>query len=260
MRDPLLHFILMGIAIFGLHRLWREDTVTVRVTAEMVAAAEDDFSQRFGRAPEDDERAQILAQLIDEEVLYREGQALSLAEGDPVLRRRLIAQMRLLMASAAPRHPSEAELEAMLAAHPERYTRPPTRTLEHVFLDAARHAELTAAVQGAEAALRAGADPASVGDPFLHGRQMTADEAALAARFGQSFAAQAFTLPLGEWLLVHSRYGAHWVYVESVTPARPASLDEARAALLADWQEQARADAEEAAMASIRARYRVQLP
>jgi len=260
MRDPLLHFILMGIAIFGLHRLWREDTVTVQITAGMVAAAEDEFSQRVGRAPEEDERSQILAQLIDEEVLYREGQSLSLAEGDPVLRRRMIAQMRLLMASTAPPHPGDAELAAVLAAHPERYTRPPTYTLQHVFLDAARHPDLDEAVRRAQAELEAGVEPARVGDPFLHGRQMTADEPALTARFGEDFAAEVPTLPGGEWLPVRSRYGGHLVIIHASTPARPARLDEVRAALTADWQEQARADAEAAALAAIRARYRIRLP
>ena len=54
-------------------------------------------------------------QLIEDEILYREGQSLSLAEGDPVLKRRMIAQMRLLMASAAPPHPDDAALEDLLA-------------------------------------------------------------------------------------------------------------------------------------------------
>lgn len=260
MRDPLLHFILLGIAIFGLHWLWSEDAVTVQITTGMVAAAEEEFSSRVGHTPGDDERAQILVQLIEDEILYREGQSLSLAEGDPVLKRRMIAQMRLLMASAAPPHPDDAALEDLLAAHPERYMRPTTRTLEHVFLDAARHDDLGEAVTRAEAALSAGAEPASVGDPFLHGRQMTADESSLAARFGERFAAEALALPLGEWLPVRSRYGGHLVYIEAATPARRARLDEARTALIVDWQAQARVDAEAAAMAAIRARYRVKLP
>ena len=58
MRDPLLHFILLGIAIFGLHWLWSEDAVTVQITTEMVSAAEEEFSSRVGHPPGDDERAQ----------------------------------------------------------------------------------------------------------------------------------------------------------------------------------------------------------
>ena len=114
MRDPLLHFILLGLVIFGLHRLWGTDPATVRVTAEMVAAAEADFTRRTGRAPGDTEREVLLSQLIEEEVLYREGQALSLAEGDAVLRRRVITKMRLLMASTATPQPTDAELAAAI--------------------------------------------------------------------------------------------------------------------------------------------------
>ena len=185
MRDPLLHFILIGIAIFALHRLLRSDVQTVEITQTMVASAQADFVRRTGRTPGAAEQEQLVAQLVEEEILVREGQALSLSEGDAVLRRRLITRMRLLLASTAPPLPTDDDLAALLAARPERYTRPPTVTFQHVFLDSARHSALSDAARHVVSALQAGAAPESLGDPFLHGRAMTAaDEAAIAEKLG----------------------------------------------------------------------------
>ncbi|MFT5682887.1 MAG: peptidyl-prolyl cis-trans isomerase C [Myxococcota bacterium] len=261
MRDPLLHFVLLGIVIFGLHRLLRSDVGTVEITVSMVEAAEADFSRRTGEAPGEEARAQLLEQLIEEELLYREGQALALAEGDVVLRRRLITRMRLLLASTASPTPTDADLAALLAAHPERYTRPASVTFRHIFLNATRHPSLSDATRRAEAQLLAGAPPESLGDPFLHGRAMVeADAADIAEKLGADFAGEILGLPAGEWLPVASDYGEHLVFIDAHHPARPATRAEARPALTADWQTEARSEAEDAALAVIRERYRVVLP
>ena len=145
----------------------------------------------------------LLSQLIEEEVLYREGQALSLAEGDAVLRRRVITKMRLLMASTATPQPTDAELAALLAAQPGRYALPARLSLRHVFLDAARLPDLDAALRRAEAELLAGADPGTVGQPFLHGHTLTgADEEHLGEIFGADFAAE--VMALGEGCLLYT--------------------------------------------------------
>jgi hypothetical protein len=261
MREPLLHFILLGIAIFALHRLVAEDGGAVEITPEQVAVAERDFARRTGRQPDERERAVILDGLIEEEVLVAEGAALSLAEGDEVLRRRLIARMRLLLASTAPAQPDDDDLAALLAAHPERYVRPDTVTFRHVFIDAARHVSPATTLRHVEARLLAGEPEEALGDPFLHGRRMvSADAADIAGMLGADFAAEVLRLPAGEWLPVRSSFGEHLVYIEAHHPSRPQTLEEARAALTADWQRDSRAAAEAEALAAIRARYRVITP
>lgn len=261
MRDPLLHFILIGIAIVALHRLLRSDVQTVEITQAMVASAEADFARRTGREPEESEQAELVAQLVEDEILVREGQALSLADGDAVLRRRLITRMRLLLASTAPPLPTDDELAVLLAAHPERYTRAPAVTFRHVFLDASRHPDVSDAAQHVMAALQAGVASESLGDPFLHGRAMiAADEAAIAEKLGADFAAGVMGLPAEEWRPMRSGYGEHVVFVSHHHPAVTATLAEARTALAADWQEAARSEAAAAALAAIRAQYRVVLP
>ena len=64
----------------------------------------------------------------------------------------------------------------------------------------------------------------------------------------------------GEWWPVDSRYGPHLVWITESEPARAATVDEARGALTADWQAQARQEAEAAALAAIRSRYTVIAP
>ena len=261
MREPLLHFLLIGALLFGLHRMWSGEGSTVEISSSAVSAQEADFTRRTGSPPDATERALILEAMVEEEILYREGRSLSLEAGDPILRRRVVARMRLLMAATAPAEPTDDDLRALLAQAPERYTRPPRLSLVHVFLDASRHPSLPDAQRRVEAMLLAGADPIGLGDPFLHGRTFTdTDEAALAERFGTDFAAEVIALSAGEWWPVRSRYGEHLVWIEAHEPARPATLSQARQALTADWTRVARQQAEDEAMAAIRARYSVSTP
>ncbi len=71
--------------------------------------------------------------------LFAEALALGMDESDPVVRRRLV-QLRILDAQAAARRhePSDAELAGFLARQPERFARPARVRLSQVFLSRAR--------------------------------------------------------------------------------------------------------------------------
>jgi hypothetical protein len=186
-----------------------------------------------------------------EDALVADAIRLGMHESDLVVRRRLAQKMRLLLAEPArDAEPSEAELAAWLAAHPERFTEPERVTLAQLyFRDAAR-------ARGALPALASGEAPTpGLGDPLALPRELPShSRAELAARFGPAFADAAFAAPDGRWHgPVASSYGAHLVKVRARTPARVSPLaavrSEVREALLAE-----RADAAvRAGIAALRA-------
>ena len=73
-----------------------------------------------------------------EEALYREALALGMDRTDTVVRRKLAQRARREIEGAARAEPSEAELRAWLAAHPERALGPPRVRFRHLFFDPAR--------------------------------------------------------------------------------------------------------------------------
>jgi hypothetical protein len=265
LREPLVTFVVLGLALFwGYGRIVPEDAAhTIRLSAADVAALRTDHQRRFGTEPTPEDDRAIVAHYVDDEILYREALALGLDRGDIIVRRRLLQKMEFLLDGLHPvPEPADAELEAYLAAHADRYRTPARIDLAHVFVSRDRHgAEAMAVADGLRAELVAGADPATLGDPFLRGRELRAQsEQDLAGIFGPAFARAALDLPPGDWSQpVTSSYGLHLVRVSKRTPAETPPLAAVRSGLRQDWAEERRDAARRSALEELRAKYEVRV-
>jgi len=216
-----------------------------------------------GTEPTPAEDAAIVDRFVDDEVLYREALAMGLDRGDIIVRRRLLQKMEFLLDGLHPvTEPSDAELEAYLGAHADRYRTPARISLTHVFVSRDRHgADADAVAASLREQLEAGADPATLGDPFLRGRELRAQsEQDLSGIFGPAFARAAGEQPLHEWSRpVTSSYGLHLVRVGERVPAEVPALARIRPAVLQDWSEERRRETLRAAIAELRRKYTVRV-
>lgn len=188
---------------------------------------------------------------------------MGLDRGDTVVRRRLIEKMRLLLEDTERiPPPTAAELEGYLRAHASEYARPARVTFTQVFVSAqgaGQRADEIAA--GLKTQLDGGADPATLGDPFLRGRDFRLhSEAEIAAIFGPGFAATVVAAPPGVWTgPVHSPYGAHLVRVGERQPGVEPGLAAVRERVARDWRVERRRAIEAESRARRRARYVVRV-
>ena len=199
-----------------------------------------------------------------EEVLYREGLALGLDRDDPVIRRRVGQKIEFIADGAAPEAPSDAELEAWLAAHLADYAVEPRYGLRQVYFDPGRRgASLEADLAAAREALVAGADPeaAALGDATLLPATLEgASTSAVARVFGPDFAEALAALPVGSWQgPVRSGYGLHLVQLTGRAELRAPSLDEVRPQVERDFLHARSIEAGQAFYEKLRARYRIRI-
>jgi hypothetical protein len=195
-----------------------------------------------------------------EEALYREALALGMDRTDTVVRRKLVQRARREIEGAARAEPSEAELRAWLAAHPERALGPPRVRFRHVFYDPARRgadraeADARAVVRGAQ--LR---EPPVAADPCLvAAEQPLQAEPAIARLLGPELAAALFSAPVGEWSgPLRSSLGWHAVRIEERAAGEPAPFESVRAAVRDAVIEERSAAALAAFLAERRARVQV---
>ena len=151
---------------------------------------------------------------------------------DEVVRRRVVQKMTFLTDGMAADVPSDADLQAWLRQHGDRYRLPPRYTLRQAYFDPGRHGDgLDADIEAATLALKR--DPkAKVGDPTL--LPTTLDDASsddLARTFGQRFADEVADMPDGNWAgPIVSGFGLHLVRIDSRTPGRLPQLADVRAA------------------------------
>jgi len=264
LREPLLHFVVLGAALCAVYR-WAAPAPTAQIvlSPSVIQGLRQDHLRRTGSVPTREEEDGLIQRFVDDEVLYREAVAQGLDRGDVIVRRRLVQKMEFVLENLQPPvAPTDAELRTYAAAHSERYSVPARVALSHVFLSSDRHpadAELLAE-QLRQAVLR-GADPSTLGDPFLRGREFSLhSEQEIATIFGASFAAQIMQLPADQWSApIRSSYGVHLVRVTQRQAATPPDDTTLRTTALRDWQEEQRAAASRAALARLRQRYDVQI-
>jgi len=263
--EPLIQLAIAGALLFGLHRWVAPSAETRRIvlSAAVIDGLRQDHTRRNGAPPTAEEEAALIHRYIDNEVLYREALALGLERGDVIVRRRLIQKMEFLSEDLTPLpEPSDADLQSYLDAHTSRYATPAEVTLTHVFVGTDRHGPAAAADASAvRTQLLNGVAPATLGEPFLRGREFRlASEAELAGVFGPAFAASVMALPLDVWSEpLRSSFGWHLVRVTERKAGHVPRLDEVRLLVRRDWQEQERETVNREALDRLRRRYEIQV-
>ncbi len=265
LKEPVLHFIVLGTAVFALHRAIAPPVPGKRIvlSESVVRGLRQDHLRRYGTLPTPVEEAALIQRFIDDEVLYREALSLGLDRGDIIVRRRLVQKMEFLTEDMEPiPEPRDDELQAYLDAHVDRYAVPERVAMTHVFTANDGHQE-DASVRAAQLReqLAAGADASRLGDPFLRGHDFPLhSERELAGIFGAPFAARVMSLPPGPWSEpIPSSYGLHLVRVTQRQPGRSPSLSDVRVAVRRDWLEERRAEANRAALARLRQHYEIRI-
>jgi peptidyl-prolyl cis-trans isomerase C len=269
-REPLVHFAVLGVALFGLFGLVGPELKTgetIVVSSDTLARIEAEQTRRLGRVPDSTELDAAVRAWADAEMLYREARALGLDRGDPIVRRRLMQKMQFLFEEAEPLpEPSDAELERWIADHAERFEQAPRFALTHVYVQASSRTTPEATLREIEVALAEGADPATLGQAFALGQELSAKTVVeLNRSFGPGFGDAVAALndeanaAGGGWHRVRSIYGWHLVHLDERLPGRLASVDEVRAQAREGLLRDAREQAAVRALAELRERYAVEI-
>ena len=269
LREPLLQFLLLGLALFALHAALARPEVSasaaeIVVSRGRVRSLVEAFDRQWNRSPTPEEVAGLVHDYVREEALVREALALGLDRDDTVVRRRLAQKMEFLGEDvAALVEPSEEELRRFLAARSEHYRSESRFSFRQVFLDRQERgdglerdaAQLLAALEAPGSTL----DTEAMGDSrMLPGVLVDASQSEVEALFGTRFAARLAELQPGRWSWpVGSDYGPHLVFLERRTPGRVPALEEVREAVLRDWSAAKRAELGEAHDRALLERYRV---
>ncbi len=267
-QEPLLHFILVGLIAFGLDQWLSAPEVAasaedaIEVGPAVRGGLRDEWRRQMGRTPGPEEEAELVEDWIDREVLYRRALELGLDRADPVLRKRLVDQMRLIIeGDVAPGPPTADDLAACLAETPEQYRRPAMLTFEHLFLSTAlRGVRVNADADAFLARLSAGDAPQEIrGDPFVRGgRFRDHDRTALTRVFGPVFAAAILEAPVAVWSgPLQSVHGLHLVRISERQAERAASVDEVRRRLEKDCAARRQGVAMRAALDALRDDYTI---
>ena len=267
LREPLLQFLVLGAALFGLFHLAdskkAETPTKIVISSARVANLADGFARTWQRPPSKEELQGLVDDYIRDEVFYREGRAAGLDRDDVIIRRRVRQKMEFFAEDLSVPEPTDEQLAAYLESNPERFRTEDHLTFRQVFLSATRRAstidsdsrQLANVLAGAGASVEA----AALGDPFLLGEEFHAvSQNDVASIFGDGFAKRIFLMKQDRWQgPISSSFGQHFVYVSERIPGNLPPLNAVRPAVLREWSNARRLEAEHKLYSSLRARYEI---
>ncbi|HMJ83887.1 MAG TPA: peptidylprolyl isomerase [Vicinamibacterales bacterium] len=264
--EPMLHFLLLGIALFGAYR-WMAPGDSGGRRIVITQGVVDDLATQHvaarGREPSTTELNHLIDSYVHDEILYREGVKLGLERDDIVVKRRVRQKIEMIAEEdASTRAPTDPDLSAYLVANQARFAQPAILTFEQVFIGESTSGRgVVHAVAVTRQALRKGGHPEDLGKPTLLPHRVTRTPADLVARdFGASFAAALEKAPLGEWAgPIDSSFGSHYVRVSERTPAATPELATVRDQVVREWENDRRLRARNDAYTKMRREYEVSI-
>ncbi|MBW2483854.1 MAG: peptidyl-prolyl cis-trans isomerase [Deltaproteobacteria bacterium] len=268
LRDPLLHFLLIGAAfflVFGLMKapVGNEENRIVITTGD-IESLQANFARTWQRLPSDSELSGLIEDKIRDEIAFREAAAMGLDQDDAVIRRRMRMKMELLMEDIAGLSPpSEEELAAFLLEQRDSFHQEPQVSFKQVYLNSdKRGAGVSEAARKMLAELAKagpGADPEIYSDPNMLPNNFPLNYISdFEKLFGGSFATDLLQVEPGKWAgPVRSSYGLHLVFVWERIAGRDPELAEVRDEVEREWTAQRRREFKEETYKKLRERYTI---
>ena len=257
LREPLLHFVLLGGVLFVVDYslVGREDDPNIIVIdAAVDKEARAVFKASRGREPNEEELYALRRVWLDNEVLYREGLGLQLDKGDKAIRERVIFKALSVVDASTKLPPYDDKLlRAWFEKNRAKYDEP----VRYDFQEAVLSGEASeSALRSFAAALNAGTPgDAEAGLRVFDGRP----HENIVKSYGEEFARALEAAPVGEWRALPSREGLRVMRLESITPAQPADYEKLRGVVLQDWTDATLAEQRSAAVRVLTKKYTVKI-
>lgn len=261
-REPLLHFVLLGAALFAVSEYLeaRASHSLITISRAQQQGIVENYRLQYGVAPTPAELDALVDNVIKEEVFYHEALRLGLDKDDEIIRRRLVQKYEFLQQDlSVAREPSETELQKFYATHEQNYRVPAKLSFSQIYFSVDKGGEQQAIQRAVDALLQLQSGTATrapeLGDRFPGLSDYAAVTATQIGRvFGdRGLAQEVFKGSTDQWQGPYrSAYGWHLVYVTSREPEAAAAYAQVREAVQRDYIEYQRAVQNSAALTKLK--------
>jgi len=267
MREPLVHFLLLGALIFGAFKIISRETIEpgmILITQGRIESLEIAFSRTWRRPPTASEFEGLIRDYVREEVFAREAVALGLDKDDTIIRRRLRQKLEFVSEDvAAHAEPTDEQLRAYLKEHADAFRGDRRFTFRQVYLNPQQRGTNLRrdALQLLAQLRRSGGqtDISALGDSLMLENEFKGIAAAeVVKQFGEPFGAALGEMAVGQWQgPTESGFGVHLVLMAERTDGSMPGLEDVRAAVHREWINARRLEANEKFYRTLLQRYSV---
>ena len=244
-REPLVHFALIGAALFVLYGSVNDSGLASTDKQIVVSAGRIDqlvgiFHKTWQRPPTAEELKALIDDFVLEEVYYRQAVAMGIDRNDSVIRRRLRQKYEFLTDDmAAAISPTDKDLAAYIATNQQRFKEDTTYTFSQVYInpdEADADKLITDTLEG----LRNG-DMGPQGSGLLPAYFESVSARAVNGSFGAGFSQILDDLETGQWTdPIASELGKHLILLQERVPGFVPELADIRPIVEREWANEKR--------------------
>lgn len=264
LKEPVLHYVLLGgllyFAVEYVSSQKAEEKQRIEVQPEVVQAYLKRDEEISGKKSTEEDRAQTIENIIDEEVMLREAYAVGYDKTDPRVRKRLLTLMRSALTPSVA-DPTATQLQEFYQQKKADFLSEPSYDYQQVYFshvskglpeDSDAFVEM---LEGAE-------NPLDYGESYAYGHIFKGQgRERVAMYFGAEMAAGVETHEAGTWFgPVRSRVGTHYVRVLKKNAAREPSFEEVEPYLKESWIYHQVEQQQDAALKALRNKYEIEVP
>lgn len=245
LREPFLHFLLIGAALFLVFRVTgsgeaREDVIIIDDSD--LDRLINTWEMQWQRPPTKEEFSGLLQQHLRKEVYYREALKMRLDHNDEIVKRRLYQKLEFLMDDMAElTEPTEDELRDYYEANKEKYQVSDVLSYTSVYFNPDVRSDARADAERVLDQLPETVDRDYSTDEYGDASMLEAgywniSRSALTRYMGTAFTDTVFQLEPGGWRgPLPSGYGWHLVYVFDRTPVESPEWEHVRSRVKTDF-------------------------
>jgi len=266
LKEPLVHFLVLGALIFGYYYLFNSDSESEN--AIVVDDAEYDYllslwKNQWKREPNEQDIKAFLDQYLQREVFYKEALSLGLDHNDIIVKRRLAQKMEAVSndLNAMLKPPTDADLKAFYNANDSLFLFPPSYSFRQVLftnIEPNWQRELLSTLT----ALKSGQEiPASrklklsISNEWKKSPLNEIDQA-----FGDEFASKLDSLPLNEWVgPISSGFGQHLVFISEKKDSQLADFEIVKSYVEKEYEYQMELEMQEQLYRDLLEKYQVKI-
>ena len=257
LREPLLHFIILGGVLFAADHFIvsrNDDPRVIVIDAAVDARAREVFKQARGHEPNANELYALRRVWIENEVLYREGLTLQLDKGDDMIRERVIFK-QLSVIDAGTKLPPYGDkvLREWFEKNRAKYDEPARYDFQEAILVGDRSEN---SVRAFVSSLNAGAPGEARADLRVF-KNRPRDN--LVQSYGAEFATALEASPVGEWRALATKDGWRAMRLETIAKPQPADFEAIKDAIHHDWVDATLAEQRSAAVRALAKKYTIKL-
>ena len=263
LKEPLLHFILLGIGIFVLYEVMNPDhqseSEKIIIDDNDVERIITNYQKSWSQTPDEKTLKILLDEYIQSEMLYKEALKLNLDHNDEIIKRRLKQKYEFLIEDLIEQDDiNEDELKSYYQDNLSSYVSDRKISFEQVYFSPDLHQEPEQLATEQLTRFNLSQVELQGDNSHLQNEYPLSDKSEIARVFGSEFADLTVDLELDKWQgPIKSGFGYHLVRVNSVAPSTTLGYEQVVDQVKTDYRQNSTKDYNKQIVETLREQYEV---